>query len=199
MAESISIELTEILDDYAQAMAESNYHYYNNLKNRTLVINGEIDEYTMDTVIIPLLQMDNDGSNEPITIYLNTPGGIVYVGLNLCDVISKLKTKTTIITMAYAYSMGSLILMAGFNNPNVTRSCYKFSTALIHGGSLYLEGSSTSVKDTYAFNEAYESKIDQYILNNSKIDENIYKDKSRYEWYMDSQDMLNYGLVDEII
>ena len=117
----------------------------------------------------------------------------------LCDIIDNLKCPTTITVLTYAYSMGSVILLAGYNNPNVTKRCYKHSTALLHAGSTYLEGNSSSVKDTFNFHQKFEDKIKEYTLSHSKITEAEYNAMERYEWYMTSDDMLEKGLVDEVL
>lgn len=175
------------------------YQYYKGLSERTIVINEEIVPEILENVILPLLEMDNDGSGEPITLILNTQGGSVFAGMPLCDVIDQIKTPLTIIVPMYAFSMGGLILMAGYNNPNVTKKCYKHSTALLHAGSTYLEGDTSAVRDTFRFNERYEQMIRAYILSHSNISAEEYDKMERYEWYMTSDDMLRTGLVDEVI
>jgi len=196
----MSLDLNDLIQQLTESADPIMYQYFKNLKNRTIVINDEINESSVETIILPLLDMDNnDGSEEEINIILNTAGGSVYIGLNICDIISKLKTKTTITVLAYAYSMGSLILMSAYNNPNVTVKCYPFSTALIHAGSTYIEGTTTQVKDYHNFNEKYEEKIKSFIITNSKITEEEYDKMERYEWYLNSDDMLKHGLVDIIL
>lgn len=153
----------------------------------------------MERVMLPLLEMDDDGSGKPITIIINTCGGSTFDGMPLCDIIDNLKTPTVILVPSYAYSMGGLFLMAGYNNPNVTKKCYKHSTALLHDGSAYLEGMSHAVKDTFHFTERYEKKIKEYTLSHTRITEEQYDEMSRHEWYMTSDEMLQYGLVDEVI
>lgn len=169
------------------------------MKERKILINDIISENTIEKVVMPLLRMDNDGSGEKITIYINTNGGSVYDGLVLCDIIEHLKTETEVIVLGYAYSMGSIILMSGKNNPNVTRKCYPFSTALIHGGSAYISGSSSQVKDYFKFNEKFEKRIADFIVSHTNLTEDDYAAIERYEAYMDSDEMLEKGLVDEII
>lgn len=175
------------------------YQYYKNLKNRKIIINDQIGADIVEMVMIPLLDMDNDGTGKPIEIILNTVGGSLFDGASLCNIIDELKCPTTITVMTYAYSMGSIILMAGYNNPNVTKRCYKFSTALLHAGSSYLEGNSTSVKDQFNFYQKFEDIIKEYTLSHSKITSEEYEKMERYEWYMTSDIMLEKGLVDEII
>ena len=196
------IELAEKLDAEQCILEETsiiNAEYERLLSERKILINDIISENTMEKVIMPLLRMDNDGSGKRITVYINTNGGSVYDGLILCNIIEKLKTPTDVIVLGYAYSMGAIILMSGKNNPNVIRKCYPFSTALIHGGSTYVSGSSSQVKDYFKFNERFEKRIADFIVSHTTLTEDDYAAIERYEAYMDSDEMLEKGLVDEII
>lgn len=196
------IEMAEKLDAEQCILEETsviNAEYTRLLKERKILINDIISENTIEKVVMPLLRMDNDGSGKKITIYINTNGGSVYDGLVLCDIIEQLKTETEVIVLGYAYSMGSIILMSGKNNPNVIRKCYPFSTALIHGGSAYISGSSSQVKDYFKFNEKFEKRIADFIVSHTNLTEDDYAAIERYEAYMDSDEMLEKGLVDEII
>lgn len=196
------IEMAEKLDAEQCILEETsiiNAEYSRLLKERKILINDIISENTIEKVVMPLLRMDNDGSGKKITIYINTNGGSVYDGLVLCDIIEHLKTETEVIVLGYAYSMGSIILMSGKNNPNVTRKCYPFSTALIHGGSAYISGSSSQVKDYFKFNEKFEKRIADFIVSHTNLTEDDYAAIERYEAYMDSDEMLEKGLVDKII
>ena len=192
------ISLDELLSDPTE-LTPATYQYFKNLKNRTIIINDQITSDIVETAMLPLIEMDNDGTGEPITIRLSTCGGSLFDGITLCDVIDNLETKTTVVVQTYAYSMGGIILMAGYNNPNVKKVCYKHSTALLHSGSTYLEGNSSSVKDQFHFNEKFEKKLKDYTLSHSKITDEEYDSMERYEWYMDSDTMLSKGLVDEIL
>lgn len=199
MSELGSLDINELIAQLSESADPVLWQYFKRLKDRTIVINEQISESIIETVALPLLEMDNDGSGKEINIFLNTVGGQVHNGLFICDLISKLKTKTTITVFAYAYSMGSLLIMSAFNNPNVTVKCYPFTTALIHGGNSYIEGTASQVKDYHHFNEKYEEKIKQFILSHSNITEKEYEKMERYEWYLTSDEMLKYGLVNEII
>lgn len=196
------IEMAEKLDAEQCILEETsmiNAEYFRLLKERKILINDIISENTIEKVVMPLLRMDNDKSGKKITIYVNTNGGSVYDGLVLCNIIEQLQTETEVIVLGYAYSMGSIILMSGKNNPNVTRKCYPFSTALIHGGSAYISGSSSQVKDYFKFNEKFEKRIADFIVSHTNLTEDDYAAIERYEAYMDSDEMLEKGLVDEII
>ena len=192
-------EIIEDLPTLTQEISPITYQYYKGLKRRRIILNDQIDSSIVEMLIVPLIDMDNDGSGEPIEIFLSSPGGSVFDSLILCDIIDHLKTPTTIHIFGYAFSMGSLLLMAGFNNPNVKKVCHPFSVALIHAGSKYLEGSANQVKDTFKFQERIEEKIKEYVLTHSRISKEEYDAAERYEWYLTSDDMLRLGLVDEIL
>lgn len=198
MAGMLELDLNELLSG-GSLPDPVMYQYYKNLEKRKIVINDAIGAEIVEMVILPLLEMDNDGSGEPIEIVLCTCGGSLFDGMALCDVIDNLKCPTTITVITYAYSMGGIILMAGYNNPNVTKRCFKHSTALLHSGSTYLEGHSTGVKDQFEFHQKFEEKIKEYTISHSKISMDEYEKMERYEWYMTSDTMLEKGLVDSII
>ena len=85
------------------------------------------------------------------------------------------------------------------NNPNVKTVCYPHSVGLIHDGSYYITGTMHSARDTFKFSERYEQKIKYFVLSHSGIDEETYKDFDRVEAWMTAEDMVKYGIVDEIL
>lgn len=175
------------------------YQYYKQLQDRKIVINEEIKDGIVESAVLPLMDMDNDGSGKPIEIYLSTIGGDIYSGFSLVDAIEKVKTPTTIHILSMAASMGLLIAMAGHNNPNVKTVCHPFSVGLLHSGSQYMEGTAHAVKDTFDFSQHYEDKIKQYILTHSNITDDLYNKIERKEYWMDADEMKRLGIVDEII
>lgn len=175
------------------------YQYYKGLKNRKIIINGEIDDRLLEDAILPFLNMDNDGTKKPIEIILDTIGGEIYGGFNLIDQIENAKSPVTIHIMSMAASMGLLIAMAGKNNPNVKTICHPFSVGLLHSGSQYMEGTAHAVKDTFDFSQHYEEKIKNYILTHTKIDKDLYEKVERKEYWMDADEMLRLGIVDQIV
>lgn len=176
------------------------YQYFNQLlKKRTIVLNAEIDENILETVVLPLKDFEQDDSFEPVTLILNTPGGSVADGLMLCNVIDNYKIPLEIIVPSYACSMGTIILCSGNKNPNVTKKAYPFSFALFHSGQTYVGGESTSVEDVMNFNKSVDNKIRDYIITNTNITEELYDAHHRKQWYISAEEMLKYGLINEII
>lgn len=176
------------------------YQYFNNLLNRrTIVLNSEIDENILETVVLPLKEFESDNITAPIKLILNTPGGSVADGLMLCNIIDNFKKPLEIIVPSYSCSMGTIILCSGNHNPNVSKKAYPFSFALFHSGQTYVGGETTSVDDVIDFNRSVDNKIREYVVNNTKITEELYAAHHRKQWYISAEEMLEYGLIDEII
>ena len=196
--EFLEIPLSDLVGD-SSLPDPVTYQYYKNLKNRKIIINEEIGDNLLETATLPFIEMDNDGTGNPIEIIISTVGGEIYSGFNLVDQIENAKSPVTIHIMSMAASMGFLIAMAGKNNPNVKTVCHPFSVGLLHSGSQYMEGSAHAVKDTFDFSQHYEEKIKNYILTHTKSDENLYEKIERKEYWMDADEMKRLGIVDEII
>lgn len=173
------------------------YQYYKGLAENRIVINQEISDDILETAILPLISMDNDPNVEHIEIILNTPGGELYSGFALVAALEQLKTHTTLRIVGMAASMGIYIAMA--KNPNLIKICDRFSVGLLHGGSQIVQGSAHAVRDTFKFTERYENKIKDYVLSHTSINEDLYAELERQEYWMDAEDMLKYGIVDKII
>ena len=176
------------------------YEYFLHLlKKRTVILNSEIDENILETVVLPLKNFEKDNNKEPIKLILNTPGGSVADGLMLCNVIDNYTKPLEIIVPSYACSMGTIILCSGNKNPNVIKKCYPFSFALFHSGQTIVGGETTTVDDIVDFNRGVNARIREYIISNTKISADLYDAHYRKQWYLTAQEMLEYQLVDEII
>lgn len=176
------------------------YQYFNSLLNhRTIILNEEIDEHIIETVILPLKQLEKDGTNKPVTLILNTPGGSLVDGLSICSLIDNYTIPLEIFVPSYSCSMGTIILCSGNNNPNVTKTAYPFAFALFHCGQTYVGGDTNAVKDTMDFNQKIEDKIKNYVISNTKITEELYEKNQSKQWYLTADEMLEYGLIDKII
>jgi len=150
-------------------------------------------------VVIPLLDFEKDNSNDPVTLIFATIGGSVSDGFVLCNIIDQYKKPLNIIVLGYAASMGTIMLAAGAKNPNVTRKCYPFTYALLHAGSTAFSGESLTVQDTLEFNKRVDEKVKKFICSHTNVSEEEYAQHERKQWFLDADDMLKYGFIDEII
>lgn len=193
------VSLPELVNAMKETSDPVMYQYYKNLDKNTLLINETIDLNSTELYVMPLKEWDDDPAVEEIKIYLNCLGGDVFSGMLVAETIAKLKTKTTLEILTYAYSMGGFIGVAGNSNPNVTVQCHEHSTFLIHSGSTSMRGDSSTVDDTLEFYRKFNERTKAFMLKNTTITSEKFDEMKRTEWYLDSEDMIKYGVVNKIV
>jgi len=200
-----TIETREFDRDYFTAKrtpALVEYDYYIMRKNRQFFINGEINDDLLDEVGLPIIKFNQEDSenNIPITerkkivIYLNTFGGDPDTALTLADIIKNSKTPIEIIAFSKVCSAGIFILLA----TNI-RKAYKHSYFLIHEGVRGGIDSTSKAQEFFEFVKVQEKYIKEFIIQNTKITDELYSHKYKEEWYFDTKGALKYGLITEII
>lgn len=174
--------------------------YANDLKQRRLALNQDIDQDTVNEIVRHIIQYNRDDINlraedrKPIILYVCSNGGEVDSGFELIDVIQNSITPVYTVNLGYQYSMGFLIGLAGHK-----RYATKNAKYLIHDGSSFIYGSSTKVEDQVEFNKSVNYRVKEYILANSTMKEEDYDKNLRREWYMFSHEAKSMGLTDFII
>ena len=191
-------ELLKVMSMYGTDPAV--YQYFNQLINhRTIVFNCDVQEDIIEKVYIPLRDFEQDDSMEPVTLIINSSGGSVSDGFFLAHYITQYSKPLNIIVPGYACSMATVILAAGGKNENVIRSCFPCSYALIHDGYVALAAQETkTANDIMAFNDSVDTQIRDFFIANTNITEEQYESKSRHQWFLNSKEMLELNLIDNI-
>lgn len=178
----------------------ADYEYVKHLEERIILFNEEVCDIQVEKVIAQILRWNREDegiaikNRKNIEIILNTPGGEVYLGMVICEVIKKSVTPITVRILGMAASMGSLIAIAGQKT-----IAYEYSNILIHDGSTFLGGSSNKVKDVMKFQELKDAQVKNFIIDNTKITAEKYDEMSDREWWLTAEQALEYGIIDEII
>lgn len=131
---------------------------------------------------------------QPIKVYIASPGGNVVTLWTIIQAIQHSKTPVWTINMSYAYSAAAEILVAGHK-----RYCLPGTQTMFHRGSVYLGGEQSVVESTKKHYDALDNKLRDFLLEHSKIDPKMYKKKASSDLYMDEDDCLKYGVIDEIV
>ncbi len=190
--------------DIGQALVEGGLvdeiFYLQDLKQRKLFLNSEIDQLSIADIAKHILQFNKEDigkapdSRLPILLYVVSNGGEVDSGFELIDVIQSSKTPVYTINLGYQYSMGFLIGLAGHK-----RFATKNAKYLMHDGSNFVYNSGAKAQDQMEFNRKVEERVKQYILSRSKVTSSEYDSKLRVEWYLFADEAKEKGFVDYII
>lgn len=194
--------MSEIFIDELIAKSEGmdafDYQYWKGLKNRRIMLFGEISDSMVEEVIIPLMDMD-DGSGKEIELLVDSGGGDIMNLFKLIDILDTIKTPVHIKVLTKACSAALLLLLGGKNNPNVRVTCSPNSIGLVHAGSTTLGTmDSNAANDVMNFLKRYDNKIKDLILKRSKVDAKLYAKMAKKEWYMFGDELLKYGFVDAL-
>lgn len=180
----------------SEGMDAFDYQYWKGLKNRRILLFGEIGDSMVEEVIIPLMDMD-DGSGKEIELLVDSGGGDIMTLFKMIDVLDTIKTPVHIKVLTKACSAALLLLLGGKNNPNVRVSCSPSSIGLVHAGSTTLGTmDSNAANDVMNFLKRYDNKVKDLIMKRSKVDPKLYAKMAKKEWYMFGDEMLKYGFVD---
>ena len=165
------------------------------LKERIVFISGEIDDDLSNSVIAQLLYLDAI-NNEDISIYINSPGGSITSGMAIYDTMNFIKSDVSTICIGMAASMAAFLLSCGKKGK---RFILPNSEVMIHQPLGGVSGQATEIKIAAERILKLKEKLNKILYNNTNKDfDTVTKDTER-DYFMDSNEALEYGIVDKII
>lgn len=178
------------------SMGERAYDIYSRLlKNRIILLSGEINDDSANIVIAELLYLDSI-SNDDISLYINSPGGSITSGMAIYDTINLIKSDVSTICVGMAASMAAFLLSCGKKGK---RYCLPNSEVMIHQPLGGVNGQATEIDIVAKRIINLRSKINSILAKNTKRNiKQIEKDTDR-DYYMDANTALDYGIVDKIL
>ena len=178
------------------SMGERAYDIYSRLlKNRIILLSGEINDDTANVIIAQLLYLDSI-SNDDISLYINSPGGSITSGMAIYDTMNLIKSDVSTICVGMAASMAAFLLSCGKKGK---RYCLPNSEVMIHQPLGGVNGQATEIDIVAKRIINLRSKINSILAKNTKRNlKQIEKDTDR-DYYMDANSALEYGIIDKIL
>ncbi|MCT3532650.1 ATP-dependent Clp endopeptidase proteolytic subunit ClpP [Latilactobacillus curvatus] len=176
---------------------ERAYDIYSRLlKDRIIMLSGEVNDQMANTIIAQLLFLDAQDSDKDISIYINSPGGSVTAGLAIMDTMNFIKSDVQTIAMGMAASMASVLLSAGTKGK---RFALPNSTVLVHQPLGGAQGQQTEIEIAAREILKTRKRLNQILADNSgQTFEKLQADTDR-DNYMTAQEAKDYGLIDDIM
>ena len=166
------------------------------LEQRIIMINDEITDQLAALIVAEILFLNAKDQAEPITIYINSPGGSIYAGLAIYDIIKKVECPISTIGIGLCASMGAFLLSSGDKG---RRFALENTEIMIHQP---LGGSQGQVSDIEIMTKRYlywKNKLNQMLAAHTGQDiKKIAKDTDR-DYFMSSLEAKEYGLIDDVI
>lgn len=166
------------------------------MMDRIIFLGTIIDDYIANVIQAQLLFMESIDSVKDIQIYINSPGGSVYAGLGIYDTMQIIGPNIATICTGIAASMAAVILCSGEHGK---RSCLEHSRVMIHQP---ISGTQGQISDMeIAIKETLKVRDELYLIisnHSGKTVEEVKKDSDRDYW-MNSLEAKEYGMIDEIL
>ena len=179
------------------SVGERSYDIYSRmLKDRIVFLNGEVNDAVSNSIVAQLLFLESQDPEKDIYLYINSPGGVISSGLAIYDTMEYIKCDVNTFCIGQAASMGAFLLTCGakkkrFATPN--------SRIMIHQPSGGAQGQASDIQIQAKEILRYRSVLNEIISQTTKKSvKQIEKDSDR-DFFMNSKQALEYGLIDEVI
>ncbi|WP_341779520.1 ATP-dependent Clp endopeptidase proteolytic subunit ClpP [Levilactobacillus sp. HBUAS70063] len=176
---------------------ERAYDIYSRLlKDRIIMLSGPIEDDMANAIIAQLLFLDAQDSTKDISLYINSPGGVVSSGLAIYDTMNFIQSDVQTITLGMAASMASVLASSGTKGK---RFALPHAQVMIHQPSGGAQGQQTEIE--IAAREILKTRelINKILAENSgQPVERLNQDTER-DNYLSAQEAVDYGLIDHIM
>ena len=175
---------------------ERSYDIYSRLlKDRIIFLVGEIEEHMANLVIAQLLFLEAENPDKDISLYINSPGGVVAAGLAIHDTIRFIKPNVSTMCIGQAASAGAFVLASGTKGK---RYCLPNARVMIHQvlGGFKGQGSDIEIhaRETLRVGQRLNELLAEYTGQSLA---KIKKDTDR-DFFMSAEEAVKYGIVDVV-
>jgi ATP-dependent Clp protease protease subunit len=176
---------------------ERSYDIYSRLlKERIIFLLGEVEDHMANLVVAQLLFLESENPEKDISLYINSPGGVVTAGLAIYDTMQFIKPDVSTLCIGQAASAAALLLCAGAEGK---RYCLPNSRVMIHQPLGGYRGQATDIeihaRETLAVRERLNCIMGKHT---KKTSEQIMRDTER-DNFMSATQAMDYGLIDKVL
>ena len=175
---------------------ERAYDIYSRLlKDRIIILSGEIDDNLANSIVAQLLYLDSL-NHDPINLYINSPGGSITAGMAIYDTMNYIKSKVSTICIGMAASMAAFLLSSGEKG---MRFILPNGEVMIHQPLGGAQGQATEIKIAAERILKLKEKLNKILSENTGQSlEKISHDTDR-DYFLSADEALKYGLIDKIL
>jgi ATP-dependent Clp protease, protease subunit len=176
---------------------ERAFDIYSRLLNERIIFLGTpVDDQIANLIVAQLIHLESEDPDKDISIYINSPGGVVYAGLAIYDTMQYIKPDVQTICVGMAMSMGAVILAGGAPGK---RMATPNSKILIHQGSAGFHGQPTDIEIQAREVINLKRRLEEILAQHTNQPlEKISKDVDR-DYYMTADEAKEYGIIDTVI
>ena len=176
---------------------ERAYDIYSRLlKERIIFVTGPVEDYMASVIIAQLLFLEAENPKKEVSMYINSPGGVVSSGLAIYDTMQYIKPEVSTLSIGQAASMGSLLLAAGAPNK---RFSLPNSRIMVHQPSGGFQGQASDIERHAQEILSLRSRLnDIYVKHTGQSLKSIEKALDR-DTFMTASDSKEFGIIDKVV
>lgn len=176
---------------------ERSYDIYSRmLKDRIIFIGTEINDQVANSIIAQLLFLESEDADKEISMYINSPGGVVSAGLGIYDTIQFIKPDISTFCVGQAASMAAVLLAAGTDGK---RYCLPNARVMLHQPIGGAQGQASDIHIQAKEILRIKEKLNEILAYHTKLDKDKISGDTDRDFWMTAEEALNYGIVDKII
>ena len=175
---------------------ERSYDIYSRLlKDRIIFLTGQVEDHMANLIVAQLLFLEAENPEKDISLYINSPGGVITAGMSIYDTMQFIKPQVSTICVGQACSMGSFLLAAGAKGK---RFCLPNSRVMIHQPLGGYQGQATDIEIHAQEILKVKARMNDLLAHHTgKSVEEIQRDTER-DRFLSAKEAQEYGLVDHI-
>jgi ATP-dependent Clp protease, protease subunit len=176
---------------------ERSYDIYSRLlKDRIIMLGTPINDDVANTIIAQLLFLESEDPEKDISLYINSPGGVVTSGLGIYDTIQFMKAPVSTICVGQAASMGAVLLTAGAKGK---RYALPNARIMIHQPSGGAQGQATDIEIQAREILKVREKLNKILADHSGQPVSRIETDVERDYFMSAEEAKQYGLIDDIL
>lgn len=166
------------------------------LKDRLIFLGGPIDDHVANLIVAQLLFLESENPDKDISIYINSPGGVVTSGLAIYDTMQFIKPDVSTMCIGQAASMGALLLAGGTKGK---RYCLANSRVMIHQPLGGVQGQASDIAIHAEETLKIRGKLNQILAHHTGQPEEIIAKDTDRDHFMSAARAKEYGIIDKIL
>jgi len=176
---------------------ERAYDIYSRLlKERIVFVVGPINDAVASLVTAQLLFLESEDPKKEISLYINSPGGLVTAGLGIYDTMQYIKPEVSTLCIGQAASMGSFLLAAGSKGKRLS---LPNSRIMVHQPSAGFQGQATDIEIHANEVMSLKKRLNEIYVNHTGKDLKTIESALDRDTFMTSDDAKKFGLIDKVV
>lgn len=166
------------------------------LKDRVIFLGGPIDDHVANLIVAQLLFLESENPDKDISIYINSPGGVVTAGMAIYDTMQFIKPDVSTMCVGQAASMGALLLAGGTAGK---RQCLPNARVMIHQPLGGVQGQASDIAIHAEETLKIRAQLNKILAHHTGQSEEVIARDTDRDYFMSAEKALKYGVVDNIL